>query len=78
MIKLNKYYQNWQNIFKNNQLKYIELLKDAIKQAFEKQDRYTKTESHCYDSTICEQIDNKYNIDDEILKLVDKFKKLPL
>jgi len=75
--QLDKYYKNWENIFKENSIKYIEESKDAIKQAFSKQKRYEENYSYCYDETPLYE-NNSYNMDDEIMKLVNRFKKIPL
>jgi len=75
--QINKYYKNWENIFKENSSKYIEESKDAIKQAFSKQKRYEESYSYCYDESPLYE-NNSYDMDDEIMKLVNKFKKLPL
>lgn len=77
--KIENYYQNWQMIFIENSKKYIDETKKAIYQSFHRKERYNKNETkiNCYDENILHSKRN-FNIDEEILLLVDKFKKLPL
>lgn len=77
--KMKDYYKNWQKIFMNNSIEYIEKTKEAIYQAFHDEKRYNEnqTSSFCYDESIIFK-NKKYDIDEEILNLVNIFKKLPL
>ena len=75
--KLEQYYKNWEIIFKKNSEEYVEKSKIAIKQAFDKEKRYEKYISYCYDERPLYE-NNKYNIEEEIKNLVNKFKQLPL
>ena len=75
--QLNDYYKNWESIFKMNSEEYIEKSKDALKQAFNKEKRYEEYVSYCYDERPLNE-NHGYNMDEEILKLVDMFKQLPL
>jgi len=75
--QLNDYYKNWEKIFKTNSEEYIEKSKDALRQAFNKERRYEEYVSYCYDERPLNE-NHDYNMDEEILKLVDMFKQLPL
>jgi len=73
--ELTKYYYSWENVFKENSIKYIKLSEEAIEQAYNKQKRYVEKKLYSYDETILnEKIE--YNCDQEILKLVEEFKKI--
>jgi hypothetical protein len=71
--QLKEYYDKWQKVFKKNSDEYLIKSKDAIKQAYDEIKRYEIT-SYCYDETII--LENKYDIDIEILNLVSMFKKM--
>ena len=75
--QLKNYYYNWEVLFKKNSKEYIEKSKDALKQAFNKERRYEEYVSYCYDTRFLYE-NNNYDMDEEILKLVDMFKLLPL
>jgi len=77
--KMKDYYSNWEIIFKNNSIKYIEETKKAIRQAFDDDKRYNEnqTKTYCYDENIL--FNKKHlDIDEQILLLIKEFKKLPL
>lgn len=76
--KIKNYYDNWSIIFKQNSIEYITHLKDAIYQAFNNIKRYENNIDYCYYSPALLEEINKYDPDIEILKLVEKFKKLDL
>lgn len=71
--ELKEYYDKWQKVFKNNSNEYLIKSKDVIKQVYDEIKRYEIT-SYCYDETII--LENKNNIDTEILNLVEMFKKI--
>jgi len=78
--KLEKYYDNWKIVFENNSLEYIKLCEDAIRKVFNNE-KLTENEYYymmdlCYfEPSLLENL-LKIDIDIEILKLVEKFKKL--
>ena len=49
----------------------------AIKHAYNKEMRYENQVIYCYDERPLYE-NYGYNVDDEIMKLVEKFKQLPL
>jgi len=83
--KLQKYYENWGIIFKNNSNEYIIHCKNAIKNAILKEPlvensftKYIKMSDMCYfEPSLLEQL-IQLDPDKEIRKLVEKFKKLTL
>lgn len=75
--QLDIYYKNWEILFKKNSAEYITKSKDAIKQAYNKEMRYEKQVIYCYDERPLYE-NNNYDMDEDILKLVNIFKQLPL
>lgn len=85
--QLQRYYDNWKIIFKNNSDKYIDIFKDTLKIVYLKEsrksinseiDNYYETMNMCYfEPSLLEKL-IKYDPDEEIRKMVEKFKKLSL
>lgn len=77
ITEIKKYYDDWKIVFQKNVDKYLPEFKDAVYQAFNKIKRYE--ESKYYDCTMNFSLLEKkleYDPTEEILKMVEKFKKI--